>query len=215
MRRVVLASALALVLAALPAPGASATGYERPCSPPRARTLKDNGTVRVYSAPAQYYSGRRVWACLHDGGGRTSLGYRSFDISSQDWVGPIRLQGSIVGWIHQTATREASSYRVRSKDLASGRVLNAGAGGAGSHGCGRCWWGFESWHLVMDRAGSIAWTASGAGEGVSAKRVLKADNGRAVVIDAGPRIDLDSLRRDGRVITWVRGDETRRARFRR
>jgi len=204
--------AVALVVA-LTSSDAMAAGYERPCSPPRARTLKDNGTVRVYSVPAEYYSGRRVWACLHDGTGRTSLGYRSFDISSQDWVEPIRLQGSIVGWIHQTWGRESASYRVRSKDLATGRVLNAAWGGSGSHGCGRCWWGFEAFRLVMDRAGSIAWTARGSGEGLSARRVLKADNGRGVVIDAGPRIDLGSLERRGRTITWVRGGQIRSARF--
>jgi hypothetical protein len=208
LRAIAATGAIALLLAAAPCSQAA----KDPCHPPDSRTVhgKDNGEVRVYRLPDPEAGGPRIWACLRRSGARTSLGHRKFDNSEWEDIGPIRLRGPIVGWLDRGHDREHGWYRARSRDLARGKLLHAHDADPSDDGCTRCLYGWDALRLVMDRAGSIAWTAEGALSNSAVRHVFKADSDRrGTAIDTDASIDPWSLRRRRRTISWVHGAETR------
>ena len=175
------------------------------CHPRRARTIKDNGVVRVYSVPAPHLT-RDVYACLYANGKRRFLGIVWGDTGDGAVVSPVRLRGRLVGWIASGYDHYGqSSYRITVQDVRSGRIL---------HSAEQSDLGWSSETFVMDRAGSIAWTSEGYDLDGNYHQVFKSDTSRhAELLDSDLSIDPRSLRRHGKVISWRHGHSARTARF--
>lgn len=201
------AVALGVAAAALAAAPAAAAGE---CDPPGSRTVKSNEQVRVYWVRTTD-AGHDVWACLRRDGTRSRLGFRG-ETDTRRWgVQPIRLSGTLIGyaaWTYATARPYyTGAYRIRVRDLATGRLLHS-ASANGGYRSGHMWF---SERLVMDRAGSVAWTVTGlARMAPTVQKVLVSDSTpHAVRVDEGEEVKVGSLRRTGRVVSWRHGDETR------
>lgn len=203
-----LATVLALTLAGM---GTARANSHRYCHPANARTIKSNDKIRVYSVPGRY-GGRDVWACLYKTGRHRRLGARNLDsLSGGETVWPVRLSGTLVGFDRQDYDHYGgSAYAIAVRDMRTGRLVHGASQAGGGIGGGTPW---EVDDFVMDPAGSVAWIAQ-ATDGSYVSYVYEADTTKgAQALDSGATVDPKSLRRHGRVVTWLNGGQTRMAQF--
>jgi len=203
-----LALAVLLACAAGTVPGVAKTKPH--CRPHRSRTVVQSRSVRVYVLD------HLVFACHRRSGERYDLGVRAPRDLDQPSDVRVRLQGRIVGWVATSSDRYGNEdYLVKSLDVSTGVTLHEyGNGGSTMQDPGIGW---TAHSLVMDRQGSIAWTATAEdGNGPVNQVVMKEDvSFDAETLDSAPEIDPRSLRRDGRLVTWRHGDEQRSAKLER
>jgi hypothetical protein len=204
---VLTASALLVVSAAEAKP-------KRMCDPPHSYTLAANREVRVY-AVLLADEGRDVWACYRHTGRRFNLG--SFEPHDVDYPYDVmfRLTGRLVGSLASYSDRYGEGdFRVVVRDTKTGAVLHR-AHKEGSYTLDPS---FPAWYpsrFVMDRAGSVAWTATtDSSDGTRVNYVFKSDTTEwGEQVDAGTDLDPGSLRRHGRMVSWTKGGATRTAQF--
>jgi hypothetical protein len=204
--------AVALVMPALLGVGAAEAKPKRTCHPRHAYTMVANRQVRVY-AVVHPYDYRDVFACYRRTGKRFELG--TFDPHDVDYPYhvTVRLSRRMVGWISSYDDRYGNGwYDIYVRDARTHALLHHARQEGNSEDPGGSW---NADALVMDRAGSIAWIATGSNPDRTYNyEVFKSDTTRAEqTLDSGPEIDPKSLRRDGKTVTWVKGGSTRTARF--
>jgi hypothetical protein len=192
----------------------------RTCNPRGSSTVAENAQVRVYSVPNRYGTGREVRACFYRRGESHELGTRDVGLDGGSYVAPVILTRSIVAWEESFFDHyDNHGYDIRVLNLATHRLLHSAAQiGDGSGAEQRAWTvrGF-----VVDRAGSVAWIATGRQKYDLSQsyqpviyQVFKSDTSRgAQLLDEGTKIGAQSLRRHGKTISWREAGETRSARF--
>jgi hypothetical protein len=202
---------LSLVALALPVVSQADAKRGRACDPRHSYTLEANRQVRVY-AVVERYGPHVVWACERQTGRRFRLG--AFDPHDPDFPNHVlvRLSGRLVGSLSSFYDHYGNTdFLVVVRDVSSGAVLHR------AHKEGNDMYGETGWSpskLVMDRAGSVAWTAWGFTTGTVTGYVFKSDTTRwGEMLASGPDIDPKSLRRGGRTLTWNDGGAEQTARF--
>jgi hypothetical protein len=184
----------------------------RACDPRHSYTLAANQQVRVYAVVAAD-GPHVVWACHRHSGRRFRLG--AFDPHDPDFPNHVlfRLAGRLVGSISSFYDHYGNTeFHLVVRDASTGTVLHR------AHKDGNDMYeGETGWipsRLVMDRAGSVAWTALGTAPHTLTGYVFKSDTTSwGEMIASGPRIDPKSLRRGGRTFTWNDGGAAHTARF--
>jgi hypothetical protein len=204
-----------LSLAALALPGAGAAGARshRACDPRHSYTLTANSEVRVYVV-LDKYGFREAWACYRGSERRFDLG--SYDPHDPDYPYHlrVRLAGRLVGALTDYNDRYGEGdFHLVVRDVKTGKILHRAdkMGNSGYEGAPG-WWPSR---FVMDRAGSVAWTASASSyDGSYEYYVFRSDTTRwGEILDSGPEVDGRSLRRHGKTFTWTHGAKRRTARF--
>jgi hypothetical protein len=197
-----------------PVAPAIAKKEKRTCRPRHAYTIVADRQVRVYAVVQPEY--RTVFACYRPTGRRIELG--SFDPHDVDYPYSVtvRLSGRLVGSISSYDDKYGNgSYHLVVRDVKTRAVLHRASQSGSTAYEGEVAW--TAFWLVMDRHGSVAWIAEGDGaDGSRTYAVFKSDATRGSErLDLGPAIDPNSLRRDGRTVTWRNADQTRTATFER
>ena len=183
------------------------------CAPRHSFTVAANREVRVY-AVVDHYGGRTVWACYLRTERRFKLGtFDPHDIDYPDRV-KVRLAGRLVGSL--TSHRDhygEGDLQVVVRDVRTGTILHRAEKQGNDLQEGAPAW--DPARFVMDRAGSVAWTATATEvDGAQTYYVFESDSTRwAQQADAGPDLDPESLRRHGKTLTWTKGGTTRAAQF--
>jgi hypothetical protein len=202
---------LALIAVALLVVSDAGAERGRACDPRHSYTLAANRQVRVY-AIVESSGPHVVWACHRHTGRRFLLG--GFDPHDPDLPDHIlvRLRGRLVGSVSSYYDHYGNTkFVVLVRDVTTGAILHR-AQKEGNDEYGETGWSPS--RLVMDRAGSVAWTAFGATSHTETGYVFKSDSTRwGETVASGPHIDPRSLRRDGRTFTWNDGGTPQRARF--
>jgi hypothetical protein len=187
--------------------GAPAAGAAVPCGPARAHTLAGDRTARVYA------SGQSVFGCAKGGGRSYHLGSSSRTID-QPHVGPVAVAGDLAAYGATQSGVDTVSASVVVRRLTDGVQLRDEPATTKPVGAEF----FESVGSVVVRAdGAVAWI-SAAGSVISGQakevEVNRTDRGGRTLLDSGPSIKPQSLRRHGAHITWRDGDRSRFAELR-
>lgn len=198
-----------LVLGALAACGASASGLTRAsrpvpsaCGPASARTLAGGPSARVYVVA------QTVYGCAAHSGRRFRLGTTGF-CNRAERVGPVAVAGRLAAVALTSCGVDTGSTTVQVRRLSDGAVLSAYPAAAAP--------GPESFTsvsaIVVDAAGAVAWIgrANSVVRHSSSTTVYAARAGAARQLDAGSAIVADSLRLTGTTVSWRHGGERRSA----
>lgn len=204
MARVTLVIAVVASLAAATPAARAAGGCE---VPKRAQVLKRSATAVVYR------TGSRVEGCLNRVGEPVYLASVGPDENGEARLGPIALAGPYAAWAMSFTNRNAEHSdkgvaRVRRADLRSqGRQVGAGSQPSPVMTP-------TVPRLVMARDGSIAFTLHWLyGEPPSYPFETRHSEVRTFdafghhFVDDSPDLDLRSLERRGRVVSWLRGGD--------
>lgn len=207
------AAAIAVTVAGPKAATRAGAVSSHTCSPTGARTVVANREVRVYSLPGGgtglFGPPRRLYACLLRGGRTTALG----SSDGRQRVAGETLTGHMLALARELMGVDTLSSTVEVLDVASGRTLHHEAATGPVLGP-------ESavivYRMEVDPHGNLAWLASQASiVGTRAKRyeVHRVNRTGATLLDAGPAIAADSLRRHGETVTWLDGASQRSGRL--
>jgi len=198
---------LVTLLAAAPAPAASADSARRPsvCTPPGTRTLEASPRARVFTRGRESFS--PVFACHYRTGRRIRLGTQ--DCFDSRGVELPRLAGRFVAYALVTCHRAPTSEAVvRVRDLRSGRTIARADATtplpAGSRPL------VSVTDLELKPNGSVAWiaqnsVASATGTTPERIEVRKLERrGRDVLLASGLGIVPASLALGGSTLYWTR-----------
>jgi hypothetical protein len=191
----------ALVMIALIAAGANASGVALACGPASARTLAAHATLRVYAV------GQTVYACA--GGGRSvRLGNSSVCVRSQ-LVGPFALAGWLVAYGDETCGVDTGTSRVIVRSLSDGKVRHVFPATSVATGP-------ESYSrvlaVVLRGDGATAWITSSrslAGNRAAQVELDAFQQGSRSLVDSSAQIRPRSLKLRGMNLTWTDGTTAR------
>jgi hypothetical protein len=203
---------LSLIAVALFAVSHADAKPRRVCDPRHSYTVTANRQVRIY-AIVHRDGPHVVWACHLHTARRFRLG--AFDPHDPDFPDHVlvRLAGRLVGSVSSYYDHYGNTkFVVVVRDVGTGTILHRAQKEGNDTFDGEANWSPS--RLVMDRAGSVAWTATGNTSHTATAYVFKSDTNRwGETIASGPDIDPRSLRRHGRTFTWNDGGAVQSARF--
>lgn len=198
IRRQVLLVA-ALIAGAMLSPGpllASASGAAQRCERKPGETLLRTSQVRVFrsdSVTRPAYYGCRVSRTR-----ATRLG--DARVASLD---PIRVKGNLIAYQLRSVRKEAISFTLTVKSLATGRTVTRWAEDSAEPG-GRY---FGVTDVALTRSGAVGWMVTRQISEIDRRtlsEVRKTDaDGRAIVLDAGPGVDPESLAATASTLYWT------------
>jgi hypothetical protein len=202
----------ALIVAALLVVALPATA-EASCRPHGSKTVRESSVVRVYKTPARD-SGWKVFGCAFAVGTPHRLGTSDYDaIYGGDRVAPVRLRGSLVGYVQQVEDRYFAGARILVMDLRHGTVSRSYAqSGDGFESCDPDRPLYSVTDLALAPSGAVGWIAKvGYCDGARYEVDTMATGASRTVLDDSATVAPESLRYAGRSIFWRRTGEAERS----